>query len=443
MAVKKSTTKSKPKNPSQKRNAKKSSAPKNSTDKGAVKPKKSSPRRKKETARPDAAPLKVYSDMLTHLREDNRFRQIPESLEDSINASLAEPEKSLKTIDLLSNDYLGLGSEAEKYEAEFRRRFPDAFMTSSASRLLSRRNKYHNRLEKYLEELYGRPALLFNSGYHANVGVIQALAVPSTMFIADKLVHASAIDGLRLSLADFKRFPHNSISRLKRILNENYDSYDRFVVIVESIYSMDGDIAPLRELAELKKAYPKVILYVDEAHAFGVRGNRGLGLCEERNLLDDFDIIVGTLGKAAASAGAFVICSEMMKDYLINCTRSFIFSTAISPAQAAWSILMIEKIIGMNDRREHLKEISREFVEQMERRNNIETPSTTQIVPMIIGDAGEAMLMADYLRANGFDTLAIRKPTVPAGSERLRFSLNALLTKKDITRLVGIIGKYR
>lgn len=384
---------------------------------------------------PMVDPLQYYADTLELLREDNRFRRIPEP-NDNVN-------KRHHIIDLLSNDYLGLGTEAEKYKDEFMQRFPDAEFTSSASRLLSRRNKYHNRLESLLKDLYGRPALLFNSGYHANVGVIQALAVPGTMFIADKLVHASAIDGLRLSGADFKRFPHNAVSRLKRILKENYDDYDSFVVIVESIYSMDGDIAPLRDIVRLKQAYPKMILYVDEAHAFGVRGEKGLGIAEEYGLIDKIDIIVGTLGKAAASYGAFVICSPTMKDYLINCARSLIFSTAISPAQAAWSILMIEKIIDMADRRQHLKELGKEFVEQLERRNNIESPSGSQIVPMIIGDAGEAMLMADYLRDNGFDTLAIRKPTVPAGSERIRFSLNALLTVKDITRLVGVIGRYR
>lgn len=382
-----------------------------------------------------AEPLNVYSAILEHLEADNRFRQIPE-----IDSEATNQKKP--NVDLLSNDYLGLGQEADSYREEFLERFPDAQFTSSASRLLSRRNKYHNQLEAYLEQLYGRPVLLFNSGYHANVGIIQALAVPSTMFIADKLVHASAIDGLRLSEADFKRFPHNSISKLRRILTENYDDYERFIVVVESIYSMDGDISPLKELVKLKKEFPKVILYVDEAHAFGVRGLRGLGMAEELGIIDDIDIIVGTLGKAAASAGAFAVCSPMMKDYLINSARSFIFSTAISPAQAAWSLLMVEKLVGMNDRRERLKEISREFVDQMERRNNMETPSSTQIVPWIIGDAGEAVLISKYLRACGFDAMAIRKPTVPAGSERIRFSLNALLSDKEITRLVGAIGKY-
>ncbi len=389
----------------------------------------------KKTQRPAATPMKVYTDMLAHLADDNRFRHIPEAYQPQ--------SRKEERIDLASNDYLGLGAEADLYREEFLQRFPDAVFSSSASRLLSRHNKYHNLLEALLEELYGKPALLFNSGYHANVGIIQALAVPGTMFVADKLVHASAIDGMRLSGAEFKRFPHNAVSKLRRILNENYEEYDRFVVIVESIYSMDGDLTPLRELVKVRKEYPKVMLYVDEAHAFGVRGKRGLGLAEEYKLIDQIDIIIGTLGKAAASAGAFAICSREMKDYLINCARSFIFSTAISPAQAAWSILMIEKIITMNDRRERLKELSREFVKQMEKRNNMETPSDSQIVPMIIGDAGEAVNLSNHLRANGFDALAIRKPTVAAGTERIRFSLNALLTKKDITRLVGAIGKYR
>ena len=273
--------------------------------------------------------------------------------------------------------------------------------------------------------------------------MIQALALPGTLFLADKLAHASAIDGLRLSGADYRRFAHNDMRKLRKILEANEKDYSRVIVIVESIYSMDGDIAPLRELAEIKRNHPKMLLYVDEAHAFGVRGESGLGMAEETGTIDDIDILMGTLGKAAASAGAFAVCSPEMKDYLINCCRSLIFSTAISPAQAAWSILMIEKITSMQSRRLHLKEIGTNFVEQLNRRLNIETPSQSQIVPLIIGDAGEAVNMSAYLQANGFDTLAIRRPTVAAGSERIRFSLNALLDTKDITRLVGLIGRYR
>ncbi|MDE6811483.1 MAG: 8-amino-7-oxononanoate synthase [Muribaculaceae bacterium] len=395
------------------------------------------PRKKKvmksKTPHVKTSPFACYEKMIQHFETENRLRHIPES----------RIETDEEYIDLLSNDYLGLGSEAKRYEDEFHHRFPDASFTSSASRLLSRNNKYHNLLENKLEELYGRPALLFNSGYHANMGVIQALAVEGTMFIADKLIHASAIDGLRLSGAVFKRFPHNEIKKAERLVKDNYDAYDRFVIIVEAIYSMDGDTAPLHRLVELKKKYPKVILYVDEAHSFGVRGNRGLGLAEEMGLLADIDIIIGTLGKAAASAGAFTVSSPILKEYLINCARSFIFSTAISPAQAAWSILMIEKIVVAGERRKYLAKISKELRKQIEERINIETPSSTQIIPIIIGDAGEAVNMARYLRENGFDTLAIRRPTVAAGSERIRLSLNAGVTKKEIKKLVTILEKYR
>ncbi|MDE6246759.1 MAG: aminotransferase class I/II-fold pyridoxal phosphate-dependent enzyme [Muribaculaceae bacterium] len=377
-------------------------------------------------------PTESYRNILSHLQKENRLRSIP----------LPDPD-AFKRLDLVSNDYLGLAQEADKYKAEFFRRFPDADFSSSASRLLSRKNDYHLQLEMLLEKLYRRPALLFNSGYHANVGIIQALAIPGTLFIADKLVHASAIDGLRLCGADYKRFAHNDLKKLSKLIKQNYEEYNRIIVVVESIYSMDGDIAPLKKLVELKKKYPKLLIYVDEAHAFGVRGDRGLGLCEELGIINKVDFIIGTLGKAAASAGAFVISSQLMKDYLLNCARSFIFSTAISPAQAAWSILMIEKIVGMSARRLHLKRLSSTFVKLLSDKANIESPSESQIVPVIIGDAGEALLFSRYLKEQGFDALAIRRPTVAAGSERIRFSLNALLEKDDIARLVSVIANYR
>ena len=402
----------------------------NPDNKRNVGTKRNADNKRKKPLYPDVNNEAAYADVLAHLAKENRLRTLPPI------------DETTENIDLVSNDYMGLGKESHLYREEFERRFPDASFTSSASRLLSHRNKYHNQLEDYLGELYGNSALLFNSGYHANVGTIQALAIPGTLFIADKLIHASAIDGMRLSGADFKRFPHNDINKLGRIIKANYDEYERIVVIVESIYSMDGDVAPLKELVELKRKYPKVMLYVDEAHAFGVRGEKGLGVAEELNLIKDIDIIIGTLGKAAASSGAFAVTSPVMKDYLLNTARSFIFSTALSPAQAAWSILMIEKLTAMSERREYLKSLGEELLKQLESRINIESISESQIVPIIIGDAGEAMNMSTHLASTGFDALAIRKPTVPVGSERIRLSLNALLTKKDISALVSAIGSY-
>lgn len=373
--------------------------------------------------------MAVYSNALEKFSEEHRLRFIPE----------ISPEG---TVDMLSNDYLGLGANSAEYIDEFHGRFPDALMSSSASRLLSRKNKYHNQLENYLGQLYGRSALLFNSGYHANVGMLQALAVPGTLFLADKLCHASELDGILLSGADYKRYPHNSIQRLKRVLKKEYDAYDRIVIVTESVFSMDGDIVRLKELVDLKKKFPKIILYLDEAHSFGVMGNRGLGLAEELGLIEKVDIIVGTLGKAAASQGAFAITSETLKKYFINTARTFIFSTALPPAQAAWSLLMVEKITEMHEKRLHLHKLSAKFVKDLNRKLNIESPSKSHIVPIMIGDATEAMLMADFLTSHGYDCLAIRKPTVPKGSERLRISLNANLSKENVEGFIETLGKY-
>lgn len=351
-------------------------------------------------------------DILEGLRKENRLRMIPST-----------PAQG--TLDLSSNDYLSLGSHGAEWREEFFDLYPDALFSSSASRLLSAQQTYHTMLEDRLEGLYGRPSLLFNSGYHANVGCIGALTIPSTLFVADKLIHASMVDGLRMAGSEFRRFPHNDIDKLLRILEKEAGSYERIVVLVESIYSMDGDEAPLRRLVEIKSLFPGMMLYVDEAHAFGVRGPRGLGLAEELGLTDSIDLLLGTLGKAAASAGAFAICSEEMKSLLINCARPFIFSTALPPVNAAWSHFMIGKIIGMTESRRHLAEISRLFSRRIEEISSRPTGSTSQIIPYLTGDAAKALAIAARLREAGVIALPIRRPTVPPGGERIRFSLGA------------------
>ena len=296
--------------------------------------------------------MPTINGILQTLKSENRLRTIPE-------------EPATDMLDLSSNDYLSLGASFREFTKEFTDRFPDAAFSSSASRLLSTRQNYHLRLEDMLQRLYGRPALLFNSGYHANVGCIGALSLPSTLFVCDKLIHASVIDGLRINGAEFKRFPHNDATKLENIVEKESEKYERIVVVAESIYSMDGDEAPIDKLVELKRRFSNVILYVDEAHAFGVRGEKGLGVAEEIGLTEDIDIIVGTFGKAAASAGAFAVASPEMKSLLINLSRPFIFSTALPPANIAWTILMLEKILDMGDARKHLAEISRTFTERI------------------------------------------------------------------------------
>lgn len=372
--------------------------------------------------------MPTINGILQTLKSENRLRTIPE-------------EPATDMLDLSSNDYLSLGASFREFTKEFTDRFPDAAFSSSASRLLSTRQNYHLRLEDMLQRLYGRPALLFNSGYHANVGCIGALSLPSTLFVCDKLIHASVIDGLRINGAEFKRFPHNDATKLENIVEKESEKYERIVVVAESIYSMDGDEAPIDKLVELKRRFSNVILYVDEAHAFGVRGEKGLGVAEEIGLTEDIDIIVGTFGKAAASAGAFAVASPEMKSLLINLSRPFIFSTALPPANIAWTILMLEKILDMGDARKHLAEISRTFTERINKIAREESPSTSQIIPFMTGDAAKALKIASRLRESGIIALPIRRPTVPPGGERIRFSLGAGMETTQFERVFKVLGE--
>lgn len=377
-------------------------------------------------------PFQIYSDILGKFSEENRLRAIPVACTD---ADMHRDRRKL--IDLCSNDYLGLAPRAEEFREIFNHRFADAAFSSSASRLLSGSQKYHLILEKALGSLYGKEVLLFNSGYHANTGCISALAAPSTLFICDKLVHASIIDGLRIGNAEFTRFPHNDMVRLRKMLEKNTGRYDRMIVVTESIFSMDGDLAPLAEMVKLKDDFEEMMLYVDEAHAFGVRGERGLGLAEELGLTDKVDFLIGTFGKAAASSGAFVATSAEMKDYFINSSRSFIFSTALPPVCSAWTLMMLENILLMQPERERLAELSRRLSTEL----GVMRPEGgySQIIPFVTGDASKAIALADRLREHNIMVLPIRRPTVPPGGERLRISLNAGVDYNSLEPLVNIL----
>lgn len=369
--------------------------------------------------------LQRYSDILDRFGREGQRRIIP-------------PDRmSMPHIDMTSNDYLGLAQEWASYMPGFLDKYPDASFSSSASRLLSCRQRHHIGLERLLSHLYGKEVLIFNSGYHANVGIIQALNIPGTIFLCDKLVHASMIDGLMLANAEFRRWRHNDVESLSRLLDRHNGRH--CIVVLESVYSMDGDVAPLRAIVELKRRYPDILLYVDEAHAFGTRGERGLGISEEENVIDDIDIIVGTFGKALASAGAFAATSGILKEFFINCSRSFIFSTALPPANSAWSMLMIEKMVTMREERRHLAFISQKFRKGIEEFTGKQNGSQSHIVPLITGDSVLAQLLAQRLSDRGIDAMPIRRPTVPPGGERIRFSLSASMTIEEIDHVLEII----
>lgn len=371
--------------------------------------------------------MDVFESELNLLAQEHRLRALPE-------------ECPAGAMNLTSNDYLGLAEMHSSFMPEFRERFGDASFTSAASRLLSSNQRYHRMLEDYLSNAYGKDALLLNSGYHANVGCVSALASAGVTLLADKLSHASIIDGIRLGNARFSRWRHNDTAHLRRLLEKETTDSNRCVVILESIYSMDGDIAPIKEIVEIKKEFPGTLIYLDEAHAIGVAGEAGLGIAEKEGLTDQIDILVGTFGKAVASSGAFVATTPLMKSFFINTARSFIFSTAIPPVNAAWTLFMLEKINGMKERRLHLERISRIFRDGIDRLTGTATESRSQIVPLVTGSARKALDIAAYLRKEGIYALPIRRPTVPPGGERIRFSLNASLSDNDISRILSALA---
>lgn len=370
----------------------------------------------------------------------NRFEKTLHSLEES--AMLRRiPSESSGLIDLVSNNYLGLASREEEFHEEFFSRYSDVLFSSSASRLLSRRQKHHNMLENELSQLYDKSVLLFNSGFHANEGILSALGSLETTFLVDNMMHASGRDGLMLAefhrKADVRYFPHNDVAALEEMVSETQEKKPgkEIIIVSESIFSMDGDLSPLTELVRIRHKFPNVLLYIDEAHAFGVRGPRGLGLSEELDLIKEIDIIIGTFGKAAASMGAFVATSREIRDFLLNKARSFIFSTALPPVNMAWSHFMLTKIIDMNPEREHLKRLSRWFGNKISNRASV---GDSQIIPLMCGSAEKAIATAGKIRSLGYDALPIRRPSVPPGGERIRLSLNATLTESDLIPLLQI-----
>lgn len=371
--------------------------------------------------------MNSITDYLDHLKLSGNFRTIRNDLSQS------------GLIDLSSNDYLGLASNRQLFQEFLNNNgFEQAAMTSSASRLLSLHQQVYFNLEDYLSKLYCRHALLFNSGYHANSGIIPAVCSKSTLIVCDRLVHASIIDGIILSRTKFVRFRHNDLEHLEEIIKNNRTKYSDILIVTESVFSMDGDLCDLPRLVEIKKQYPGTRLYVDEAHGFGVFGEKGLGLCEYYGLIDEIDIIIGTLGKAGASIGAFAIADADVKDLLINSARSFIFSTMLPPINCAWSKFMIEHIVNMQAQRAHLLDISK-LLNEFFISQGYKSDSNSQIVPLIVGNALTALQLSQHLQQLGYLALPIRTPTVPVGTERIRFSLNANLSTDVINQLISTL----
>lgn len=342
-------------------------------------------------------------------------------------------------LDLSSNDYLGL-ARSEALKAQFFALYPPQqhTLSSSSSRLLTGNFAEHDALERALDAAYGRQSLLFNSGYHMNIGILPAIADAHTLIVSDELIHASMIDGIRLSRAQRQRFAHQDFAQLELLLQaaQQESAVERILVVTESLFSMDGDLTDLAALVALKKRYHKVMLYVDEAHAVGIHGARGLGVAEASGCLADIDFLLGTFGKALASMGGFVVCDAPLRDYLINTCRSLIFSTALPPINVAWSRFVFEQMQTMQDKRQHLQQLTEQLRTAVQARR-LTCPGHGHIVPVVYGANEIAVEKAALLQREGFHVLPIRPPTVAPGSARVRLCLHADLTWAQLETLVA------
>lgn len=381
--------------------------------------------------------LSHYQQQLDSLKAQNQFRQLPKLIH---QGRFIQREDKIM-LNMSSNDYLGLANNQELRVA-FLQQYQDQLpeFTSSSSRLLTGSFPIYEQLEADMASAFGREsALLFNSGYHANIGILPALANKQTLIIADKLVHASMIDGIRLAQCEFMRFRHNDYAHLEYLLQKNAPAFERVIVVTESVFSMDGDCADLARLVALKKQFPNVMLYVDEAHAIGVLGENGLGLAEQQHCIAQIDILVGTFGKALASMGAYVICDQTIKDYLVNKMRPLIFSTALPPFNIAWTDFLFRKLPLLKAERAHLTALSQYFRQGIMDIFNLPMPSQSCIVPYILGDNELTVRTALALQQQGYYCLPIRPPTVPKGTSRIRFSLTADMQFDEVDQLLNCL----
>ena len=367
---------------------------------------------------------------LEKLKHNNQFRTIPD-VESKSDGKIFIEGKEYKNF--ASNDYLGISTKRFLRDEFLSQN--NSLLSSASARLLTGSSPEYKQLEKTVAGIFNKEsALIFNTGYQANLGVISALAGKGDVIFSDKLNHASIIDGMKLSDGDFFRYKHLDYFHLENMLKEKRHLYKRALIVSESVFSMDGDIADIEKLVELKNKYD-CLLMIDEAHAFCAVGETLSGLAYGK----DVDIITATFGKAVGSFGAFCVSNRIITDYLTNKARSFIFSTSIPPINIAWSNWL-------------LTEKSDFIIQQKRKLNNLvynvnnlfvnkggASKSKTQIIPIIIGDNEKTLQVSEKLCSLGYYIPAIRPPTVPAGTSRLRISLTADCEIRDIERIIDLL----
>lgn len=347
-------------------------------------------------------------------------------------------------LNFCSNDYLGLANHPE-IVSSFKHAADKYGVGSGASHLVVGHSSAHHQLEEALAEFVGRPkALLFSSGYMANLGVVTALLGKNDFIFEDRLNHASLLDAGILCGARFQRFQHNDVNDLKiKLGKQSSEVGRRKLVVVDGVFSMDGDLAPLPELAALCRQ-ENAWLMVDDAHGLGVLGEAGRGTLSHFGCSnDDVPVLMGTLGKSFGTAGAFVAGSEALIDTLIQFARTYIYTTALPPAVAAASLSSLELVKKETWRREKLKSLVKQFRQGAKDLAYTLADSETAIQPILVGEPATALALSQALQAEGILISAIRPPTVPKGTARLRVTLSAAHSEVQVKQLLNALEKVK
>lgn len=335
-----------------------------------------------------------------------------------------------------SNDYLGLANHPE-ISAAFQHSLQVDGVGAGASHLVDGHHQQHELLERELAQFVGREAaLVFGSGYMANVGVISALMQRGDTVVQDRLNHASLIDGALLSQAHFKRYHHNDIAHASELLAS---ASGKKLLVTDGVFSMDGDTAPVTQLSELCAEHDAWLM-VDDAHGVGVLGSHGEGTVAQAGLsAQQAPVLVGTLGKAFGTSGAFVAGDQSLIDYLVQFSRPYIYTTASPPALAAATRKALQIVRGADDRRTHLQQLIAQFRAGAGDLGLQLMASATPIQPIVVGENSRAMALSEGLRSRGLLVTAIRPPTVPVGSARLRITLSAAHSEADVNHLLNAL----
>lgn len=334
-------------------------------------------------------------------------------------------------INLSSNDYLFLAHD-EKLKNDFIQNYSGIFsFSSSSSRLITGNYSIVVELEKRAEEIYKKPVLVMNSGFSANKTIIETFCNKNTLILTDRLNHASIYAGIISSSSKFVRYKHLDMAHLENLLEKYKNEYEDILIISESVYSMDGDTTDLQKLVRIKKKFG-AFLMIDEAHSFGVHG---YGIAHSKNLVQDIDFLCIPLGKGGGSVGAYIVCEQDFKDYIINFGKEFIYSTALPPVNNLWNLYILNYMDSFSERIKKLEDL-KNYTLKLMKEMKIYTVSDSHIISLITGSNEKTDIITEKLRKKGWLVCGIKSPTVPKGLERIRISLYSGLSKNTIKKFL-------